>query len=450
MFKRICIANRGEIAVRIIRACKELGIQTVALYSSADSNALHVQLADHAVCIGGPRSAESYLNVSNILSAAMYYQCDAIHPGFGFLSENASFARMVESCGMVFIGPSAEVMETMGDKAKAKQAMRLAGIPVVEGNEGILTDVQQARQLADTIGYPVILKAAHGGGGRGMRIVEHPDQLEDAYSIASNEALNAFSNGSMYIEKYIRNPKHIEFQLLADAYGNVVHLFERDCSVQRRNQKLIEESPSRFLSDALRTEMGDAAVKAAKSVGYRNAGTIEFLVDSDGNYYFMEMNTRLQVEHGVSELVTGIDIVKEQLKIASGMPLSMKQEEIVLLGHAIEVRINAEDPHNNFAPSPGTLSFLHFPAGPRIRVDSAMYNGASISPYYDSMIAKILAFDTKRLGAIKKMRAALEECVVEGVKSNIDMQYLILHHAEFLKGNYTTSFMTKHQEEVVV
>ncbi len=450
MFKRICIANRGEIAVRIIRACKELGIQTVALYSSADSNALHVQLADHAVCIGGPRSAESYLNVSNILSAAMYYQCDAIHPGFGFLSENASFARMVESCGMVFIGPSAEVMETMGDKAKAKQAMRLAGVPVVEGNEGILTDVQQARQLADTIGYPVILKAAHGGGGRGMRIVEHPDQLEDAYAIASNEALNAFSNGAMYIEKYIRNPKHIEFQLLADAYGNVVHLFERDCSVQRRNQKLIEESPSRFLSDTLRNEMGNAAVKAAKSVGYRNAGTIEFLVDSDGNYYFMEMNTRLQVEHGVSELVTGIDIVKEQLKIASGMPLSMKQEDIVLLGHAIEVRINAEDPHNNFSPSPGTLSFLHFPAGPRIRVDSAMYNGASISPYYDSMIAKILAFDTTRLGAIKKMRAALEECVIEGVKSNIDMQYLILHHAEFLKGNYTTSFMTKHQEEVVV
>jgi len=450
MFKRICIANRGEIAVRILRACKELGIQTVALYSSADANALHVQLADHAVCIGGPRSAESYLNVSNILSAAMYYQCDAIHPGFGFLSENAGFARMVESCGMVFIGPSAEVMETMGDKAKAKQAMRLAGVPVVEGNEGILTDVIQAKQLADAIGYPVILKAAFGGGGRGMRIVEHPDQLEDAYSIASNEALNAFSNGSMYIEKYIRNPKHIEFQLLGDAYGNVVHLFERDCSVQRRNQKLIEESPSRFLSDALRTEMGDAAVKAAKSVGYRNAGTIEFLVDSDGNYYFMEMNTRLQVEHGVSELVTGIDIVKEQLKIASGMPLSMKQEDIVLLGHAIEVRINAEDPHNNFAPSPGTLSFLHFPAGPRIRVDSAMYNGAIISPYYDSMIAKILAFDTTRLGAIKKMRAALEECVVEGVKSNIDMQYLILHHAEFLKGNYTTSFMSKHQEEVVV
>lgn len=450
MFKRICIANRGEIAVRILRACKELGIQTVALYSSADSNALHVQLADHAVCIGGPRSAESYLNVSNILSAALYYQCDAIHPGFGFLSENASFARMVESCGMVFIGPSAEVMETMGDKAKAKQAMRLAGVPVVEGNEGILTDVQQARQLADTIGYPVILKAAHGGGGRGMRIVEHPDQLEDAYAIASNEALNAFSNGAMYIEKYIRNPKHIEFQLLADAYGNVVHLFERDCSVQRRNQKLIEESPSRFLSDALRLEMGNAAVKAAKSIGYRNAGTIEFLVDSNGNYYFMEMNTRLQVEHGVSELVTGIDIVKEQLKIASGMPLSMRQEDIVLLGHAIEVRINAEDPKNNFAPSPGTLSFLHFPAGPRIRVDSAMYNGASISPYYDSMIAKILAFDTTRLGAIKKMRAALEECVVEGVKSNIDMQYLILHHAEFLKGNYTTSFMTKHQEEVVV
>ena len=450
MFKRVCIANRGEIAVRIIRACKELGIETVAIYSSADAEALHTQLATYAVCVGGPRSGESYLNVSNILSAALYYHCDAIHPGFGFLSENASFARMVEQCGMVFIGPSADVMEKMGDKAQAKQAMRDAGVPVVEGSQGILSDEKEALEIADKIGYPVILKAAHGGGGRGMRIVDKREEVADAYDIASNEARSAFGNGDMYIEKFVRDPKHIEFQLLADAYGNVVHLYERDCSIQRRNQKLIEESPSRFLDDDLRREMGEAAVRAAKHIGYRNAGTIEFLVDKDRKFYFMEMNTRLQVEHGVSELVTGIDIVKEQLKIASGLALSFVQEEIQLLGHAIEVRINAENPKLNFAPSPGTIRFLHFPAGPKIRVDSAMYNGATISPYYDSMIAKILAFDTSRLGAIKKLRAALEECIIEGLTCNLDMQYLILHHAEFLKGNYTTSFMAKHQDEVVL
>jgi acetyl-CoA carboxylase, biotin carboxylase subunit len=450
MFKRICIANRGEVAVRIIRACKELGIETVAIYSSADADALHTQLATFSVCVGSARSTDSYLNISNILSAAIYYHCDAVHPGFGFLSENAAFARMVEQCGMVFVGPPASVMEMMGDKSKAKQAMREAGIPVVEGSQGVLSDAAQASELADRIGYPVILKAAYGGGGRGMRIVEKSDEVNDAFEIASTEAKNAFGNGDMYLEKYVRDPKHIEFQLLGDAFGNVVHLFERDCSIQRRNQKLIEESPSRFLDDDLRHEMGNAAVKAAKSIGYQNAGTIEFLVDKDRNFYFMEMNTRLQVEHGVTEMVTGVDIVKEQFRIASGLPLSFTQDEIRLSGHAIEVRINAEDPKNNFTPAPGTLSFLHFPAGPKVRVDSAMYNGSLISPYYDSMIAKIIAFDTQRLGAIKKLRAALEECVIEGVTTNIDMQYLILHHAEFLKGNYTTSFMAKHQDEVVM
>ena len=450
MFKRICIANRGEVAVRIIRACKELGIQTLAIYSSVDADALHTQLATFAVCVGGPHSSDSYLNISNILSAALYYHCDAIHPGFGFLSENATFARMVEQCGMVFVGPPAAVMEMMGDKSSAKQAMREAGIPVVKGSVGILKDASQARELADNIGYPIILKAAYGGGGRGMRIVEAAQELQDAFEIASSEAKNAFGDGSMYLEKYIRDPKHIEFQLLGDAFGNVVHLFERDCSVQRRNQKLIEESPSRFLDDDLRHRMGDAAVQAAKYIGYQNAGTIEFLVDCDRNFYFMEMNTRLQVEHGVSELVTGIDIVKEQFRIASGLPLSFIQDDIVQQGHAIEVRINAEDPKNNFIPSAGTLTFLHFPAGPRIRVDSAMYTGSVISPYYDSMIAKIIAFDTNRLGAIKKLRAALEECVIEGVSTNVDMQYLILHHAAFLKGTYTTSFMAQHQDEVVI
>jgi acetyl-CoA carboxylase biotin carboxylase subunit len=450
MFKRICIANRGEVAVRIIRACKELSIETVAIYSTVDADALHTQLATFAVCVGGARSADSYLNIPNILSAAMYYRCDAIHPGFGFLSENATFARMVEQCGMVFVGPPASVMEMMGDKSKAKQAMREAGIPVIEGSPGVLNNAQEAKDLADLIGYPVILKAAYGGGGRGMRIVENNEEIIDAFEIASSEAFNAFGNGAMYLETYVRDPKHIEFQLLGDALGNVVHLFERDCSIQRRNQKLIEESPSRFLDDELRDAMGKAAVKAAKHIGYQNAGTIEFLVDKDRRFYFMEMNTRLQVEHGVSELVTGIDIVKEQFKIASGQALSFVQEDIQLLGHAIEVRINAEDPKANFAPSPGTLSFLHFPAGPKIRVDSAMFNGSIISPYYDSMIAKIISFDTNRLGAIKKLRAALEECVIEGVQTNVDMQYLILHHAAFLKGNYTTSFMAQHQDEVVM
>lgn len=450
MFKRICIANRGEVAVRIIRACKELGIETLAIYSTADADALHTQLATFSVCVGSQKSADSYLNIPNILSAALFYHCDAIHPGFGFLSENAEFARMVQQCGMVFVGPPVTVMEMMGDKSKAKQAMREAGIPVVEGSVGVLIDAQEARQLADKIGYPIILKAAYGGGGRGMRIVENSEEVINAYEIASSEASSAFGNGDMYLEKYVRDPKHIEFQLLGDAFGNVVHLFERDCSIQRRNQKLIEESPSRFLDDQLRAKMGDVAVSAAKSIGYQNAGTIEFLVDKDRNFYFMEMNTRLQVEHGVSEMVTGIDIVKEQFRIASGNPLSFTQEDIAMTGCAIEVRINAEDPKNNFRPTPGTLTFLHLPAGPKIRVDSAMYNGCVISPYYDSMIAKIIAYDTTRLGAIKKLRAALEECVIEGVSTNVDMQYLILHHAEFLKGTYTTSFMAKHQEEVVI
>jgi len=450
MFKRICIANRGEIAVRIIRACKEMGIETLAIYSTADREALHVQLATHAVCVGGPRSKDSYLNRVNILSAAVSYGCDAVHPGFGFLSENADFARMVTQCSMAFIGPGPDVMDMMGDKAKAKNAMRNAGVPVIEGSTETLLSYEDAVTWSHKIGFPVLLKAAYGGGGRGMRIVNSFDELRPMYEVASAEAIAAFGQGELYMEKYLKDPKHIEFQLLADRFGHVIHLFERDCSVQRRNQKMIEESPSRFLDDELRTRMGNTAVEAAKSIGYENAGTIEFLVDQNRNFYFMEMNTRLQVEHGVTELVTGVDIVKEQIKIAAGMPLKLKQEDIVLLGCAIECRINAENPKNDFAPNPGKIDFIHFPAGPRIRVDSAIYNGCTISSYYDSMIAKVLAFDTSRLGAIKKLRCALEECVIEGVHTNIDVQYLILHHAEFVKGSYTTSFMADYLKDVVI
>ena len=449
MFRRILIANRGEIAVRIIRACKEMGIETVAVYSTADRSSLHVHLADLAVCIGPAASAQSYLNVQNILSAAAHLGCDAVHPGYGFLSENAEFARLVEQCGMVFIGPPADVIEKMGDKAAARELMQKAGVPVVPGSDGVVATAAQAREIADRIGYPVLIKASAGGGGRGMRRVFGPEELENAFATASAEAQSCFGDGSVYVEKLILDPKHIEFQILADNHGHVVHLGERDCSVQRRNQKMIEESPSRALTPELREKMGAAAVLAARTAGYRSAGTVEFVLDRDGNFYFIEMNTRIQVEHPVTEMVTGIDLVKEQIRIAAGQELPFTQEQIHLRGHAIECRINAENPREDFRPCPGRIEGLFLPGGMGVRVDSAAYQGYAIPPYYDSMVAKVIVHGDTRLEAIRRMRRALEEFIVEGVDTNTELQYLILHHEEFVRGQFTTSFVERHLSELM-
>ena len=449
MFRRILIANRGEIAVRIIRACKEMGIETVAVYSTADSSSLHVHLADMAVCIGPAASAQSYLNVQNILSAATRLGCDAIHPGYGFLSENSEFARLVEQCGMVFIGPDADVIDKMGDKAAARELMQKAGVPVVLGSDGLVPDAAAAREIADSIGYPVLIKATAGGGGRGMRQVYAPEELENAFATASAEAQSCFGDGSVYVEKLILDPKHIEFQILADKQGHVVHLGERDCSVQRRNQKMIEESPSRALTPELREKMGQAAVLAAKAAGYHSAGTIEFVLDKDGNFYFIEMNTRIQVEHPVTEMVTGIDLIKEQIRIAAGQELPFTQEEIHLTGHAMECRINAENPREDFRPCPGRIEGLFLPGGMGVRVDSAVYQGYAIPPYYDSMVAKVIVHGDTRLEAIRRMRRALEEFIVEGVDTNTELQYLILHHEEFVRGQFTTSFVERHLSELM-
>ena len=443
MFRRILIANRGEIAVRIIRACKEMGIETVAVYSTADSSSLHVHLADMAVCIGPAASAQSYLNVQNILSAATRLGCDAIHPGYGFLSENSEFARLVEQCGMVFIGPDADVIDRMGDKAAARELMQKAGVPVVPGSDGLVPDAAAAREIADRIGYPVLIKATAGGGGRGMRRVYAPEELENAFATASAEAQSCFGDGSVYVEKLILDPKHIEFQILADKQGHVVHLGERDCSVQRRNQKMIEESPSRALTPELREKMGQAAVLAAKAAGYHSAGTIEFVLDKDGNFYFIEMNTRIQVEHPVT------DLIKEQIRIAAGQELPFTQEEIHLTGHAIECRINAENPREDFRPCPGRIEGLFLPGGMGVRVDSAVYQGYAIPPYYDSMVAKVIVHGDTRLEAIRRMRRALEEFIVEGVDTNTELQYLILHHEEFVRGQFTTSFVDRHLSELM-
>ena len=449
MFRRILIANRGEIAVRIIRACKEMGIETVAVYSTADSSSLHVHLADMAVCIGPAASAQSYLNAQDILSAPTRLGCDAIHPGYGFLSENSEFARLVEQCGMVFIGPAADVIDRMGDKAAARELMQKAGVPVVPGSDGLVPDAAAAREIADRIGYPVLIKATAGGGGRGMRRVYAPEELENAFATASAEAQSCFGDGSVYVEKLILDPKHIEFQILADKQGHVVHLGERDCSVQRRNQKMIEESPSRALTPELREKMGQAAVLAAKAAGYHSAGTIEFVLDKDGNFYFIEMNTRIQVEHPVTEMVTGIDLIKEQIRIAAGQELPFTQEEIHLTGHAIECRINAENPREDFRPCPGRIEGLFLPGGMRVRVDSAVYQGYAIPPYYDSMVAKVIVHGDTRLEAIRRMRRALEEFIVEGVDTNTELQYLILHHEEFVRGQFTTSFVERHLSELM-
>ena len=438
MIRRILIANRGEIAVRIIRTCKEMNIETVAVYSTADKEALHVQLADYAVCIGKAKSADSYLNMKNILSAACMTGCDAIHPGFGFLSENAKFARLVQQCGLIFIGPSPDIIDKMGDKNHARQVMIKAGVPVIPGSKDILKTREDALAMAESIGYPVLIKAANGGGGRGMRRADCAEEVMDAYETARAEAKVCFGDDAVYMEKFIVEPKHVEVQLMGDHFGNVLHLYERDCSCQRRNQKLLEEAQCHTLDANTRNHLLQDAVNACKAVGYDSVGTIEFLLDARGQYYFMEMNTRIQVEHTISEEITGIDLIKMQIRIAEHQKLHIKQEDIPCLGHAIECRINAENIKMNFAPSPG---FINFPQGRNVRVESAVYNGYQIPPFYDSMIAKIITFAPTRLECIKRMRIALEELIIEGVETNIEFQYLLLHHPTFVSGKYDTGFM---------
>ncbi len=441
--KKVLIANRGEIAVRIIRACRELGLHTVAVYSEADRSALHAKIADEAVCIGPAKTADSYLNVRAIIAACEVTGADAIHPGFGFLSENASFARTCEKCGITFIGPDSHSIEMLGDKAAAKQSMKDAGVPVIPGSDGAVKDMPEAIRISEEMGYPVMVKASAGGGGRGIRIVEKAEDLASQIAAAKQEALTAFGNDEIYIEKLVLNPKHIEIQILADAYGNVVSLGERDCSMQRRNQKVLEEAPSTVIDEETRAAMGRAACAAAKVCGYKNAGTIEFLVDKDKNFYFMEMNTRIQVEHPITEEVTGVDIVKEQLKIAAGEKLSFTQEDIKLSGHAIECRINAENPEMNFMPSPGVIDGLFIPGGPGIRIDTAVYQGYEITPYYDSMIAKLIVHGKDRAEAIAKMKWALSEFIVDGVHTNIDFQLKLIRTEEFERGDYDNGFLNR-------
>ncbi|HIU03517.1 MAG TPA: acetyl-CoA carboxylase biotin carboxylase subunit [Candidatus Onthocola gallistercoris] len=441
MINKLLIANRGEIAVRIIRACREMGIETVAVYSQADEDALHVQLADEAVCIGPASSKDSYLNMANIISATVMCGADAIHPGFGFLSENARFVEMCQKCHITFVGPSAELIHKMGNKSEARKTMMEAGIPVVPGTKEAVYDVTEALELAQEIGFPVMIKASSGGGGKGMRISWNREDFEENFQMAQMESVGSFADDAMYIEKYIESPRHIEFQILADKFGHVIHLGERDCSIQRRHQKVLEESPSAALDEDLRRRMGEAAVKAAKAVGYENAGTIEFLLDKNKNFYFMEMNTRIQVEHPVTEAVTDIDLIKNQIRIAEGQPLRYEQEDVRISGHAIECRINAENPEKGFIPSPGKVTRLHLPGGKGIRVDTAMYAGYTIPPYYDSMIAKLIVHGKSRKEAIKKMKSALSEFIVEGVDTNIDFQLEIMNHPEFVEGNIDTSFI---------
>lgn len=446
MFSKILIANRGEIAVRIIRACREMGIRTVAVYSEADREALHTQLADEAVCIGKAASKDSYLNMERILSATIATKAEAIHPGFGFLSENSKFVEMCEKCNVTFIGPSADLISKMGNKSEAKNTMRKAGVPVVPGTKEPVFSTNEAKKAAAGIGYPVMIKASSGGGGKGMRIARNEQELAAHFITAQQESIHAFGDDTMYIEKYVDRPRHVEVQIIADKYGNVVHLGERDCSIQRRHQKMIEESPCTALSDKLRKKMGSAAVRAAKAVGYENAGTIEFLLDKSGEFYFMEMNTRIQVEHPVSEFVSGVDLVKEQIRVAAGEHLSVQQKDIELRGHAIECRINAEDPEHNFMPCPGTITSLHLPGGKGVRMDTAVYAGYTIPPNYDSMIVKVIVYDRDRQSAIQKMISTLGEVVIEGVKTNIDFQYDLLNQPDFQSGDITTDFIPQHYE----
>lgn len=447
MFRKILIANRGEIAVRIIRACRELGVRCVAVYSTADRESLHAQIADEAICIGSPATKDSYLNMNAVIQAALNTGAEAIHPGFGFLSENAEFARLCEKAGIVFIGPSYKSIEMLGDKAAAKETMKNAGVPVIPGSDGAVRDIDDARKVAEKCGYPILVKASAGGGGRGIRRVDSPEELESQIIAAQQEAKNFFGDDTVYIEKFLVNPHHVEIQIIADKSGHTIYLGERDCSMQRRNQKILEECPSPIVSPELRERMGKAAVTAAEQCGYYNAGTIEFLVDENRDFYFMEMNTRIQVEHPITEEVTGFDLVKAQIEIASGMELDVKQEDIVLRGHAIECRINAENPEQNFRPSPGTINALYVPGGPGIRIDGAVYQGYTITPYYDSMISKLIVHGSDREEAIRKMRWALSEFIVSGVDTNIDFQLEIIKRPEFISGNYDNGFLTRYMEK---
>ncbi len=441
MFDKILIANRGEIAVRIIRACREMGIKTVAVYSEADKDSLHTLLADEAICIGPAPSAQSYLNMERILAATVAARAEAIHPGFGFLSENARFAELCEKCHITFIGPSADIISSMGNKAEARKTMMKAGVPVVPGGKEPVHTVKEALALAKEIGFPVMIKASSGGGGKGMRISYSEDDFEANFQNAQMESVKGFSDDTMYLERYIEKPRHIEFQIMADRYGNVVHLGERDCSIQRRHQKVLEESPSAAISEELRREMGETAVRAAKAVGYENAGTIEFLLDKNKNYYFMEMNTRIQVEHPVTEMVSGLDLIKEQIRVAAGERLSVKQEDVHISGHAIECRINAENPAKNFMPCPGLITNVHVPGGSGVRVDTHIYNNYTVPANYDSMLMKLIVHGKNREEAIARMRSALGELIIEGIETNIDFLFEILSHPAYQAGDTDTHFI---------
>lgn len=447
MLKKILIANRGEIAVRIIRACREMGVKTVAVYSEADKTALHTKLADEAVCIGPAPSKKSYLNVKAIIEAACLTGADSIHPGFGFLSENSSFAKMCDEIGLKFIGPKPEIIELMGNKSKAKETMKNAGVPVVPGSDGLIYTMQEAINISNEIGYPVMLKASAGGGGKGIRVAYNEEELRKAYEIVKQEASISFNDDSIYIEKFIENPRHIEIQVMADEHGNAIHLGERDCTVQRRNQKMLEETPSGIIDSRLRERMGAVAVKAVKEVGYTNVGTIEFLVDKNKDFYFMEMNTRIQVEHPITEMVTGLDLIKEQIRIASGEKMQYKQKDITFTGHSLEARINAENPEKNFMPCPGTIEELHLPGGNGVRVDTALYSGYTVPQSYDSMIAKVIVHGNNRDESIAKMKSALAEFVISGIDTNIDFILKILNNETFIKNTYDTSFIEKEFEK---
>lgn len=440
MFKKILIANRGEIALRIIRACKELGIGTVAVYSQVDDESLHVAFADEAVCIGPYSANESYLNIRNIVTAAEIAGADAIHPGYGFLAENTDFARICEECGFKFIGPNPEHIDIMGNKSKAKEVMKSLKVPTVPGSDGVIKTLDEGLNIARNIGYPVIIKASAGGGGKGMRMAENEEIFINSFNMAKYEAKKAFGNDDIYVEKYIMKPKHIEVQIFGDSFGNVVHLFERDCSIQRRHQKILEEAPSPFVDNALREKMGKVSVDAMKRLGYQNSGTIEYLVDNEGNFYFMEMNTRIQVEHPITEMVTSLDLIKLQIKMAAGEPLNLKQEDIKLNGHAIEVRINAENPEN-FRPSPGKITGYYTPGGPGVRIDSVCYQDYVVLPYYDSLIAKLIVYDVDRSKAIMKMRRALEEFIIEGIDTIIPLHKRILFDSNFVNGEVNTNYL---------
>jgi len=440
---KILIANRGEIAVRIIRACKEMNIKTVAVYSEIDKNALHTKLADEAICIGPANPKQSYLNIKNIIEAARITKADSIHPGFGFLSENANFAKICEESNIKFIGPTSRVINLLGNKSNSKELMKKEDVPVIPGSEGSITGLKEALKIAEKIGYPVMLKASAGGGGKGIRVVNNEKEMEMSYNIVKQEAKNSFNDDEIYIEKYIRNPRHVEIQIMADEYGNVVHLGERDCTIQRNHQKIIEETPSSVVDEKLRNKMGQAAIKAAKAAGYTSLGTVEFLVDINKDFYFMEMNTRIQVEHPITEERTGIDLVKEQIRIAAGEKLKYKQKEIEFRGHVIECRINAENPAKNFMPSPGKIGEINLPGGNGVRIDTAIYSGYVIPPNYDSMIAKIITHGTSRNEAISKMKRALEELVVDGIETNRDFLFEIIRNPDFIRGSFDTSFIEK-------